>query len=226
MTRIRRSCRSPRTRRRCARSPRRPGRSSPPGCRARRTWPRRSSRAWPAASRRPPRRTRPRPGARGRLAPAATSSTVTGQRGEHRPHELGRLLFVAVRREPVVHRDRARVGHDVPRNAAADGHGVQALVIPQPVDLRLSRGVRAQYVKDGARLVDRVAPHPGARGVRPLPGRGDLGPQRPLAPASISPELGSIRTAKSPASSSGAAAAQPSSPFARPRPPRRRRTRT
>jgi hypothetical protein len=104
-------------------------------------------------------------------------------RGERRPDELGRLLFVAVRREPVVHRDRARVGHDVPRDAAADGHGVQALVIPQPVDFGFSRGVRAQDVQDGARLVDRVAPHPRPGGVRPLPGRGDLGPQRPLAAA-------------------------------------------
>ena len=103
--------------------------------------------------------------------------------GEQRPDEIRRLLPVAVRREPVVNGDRAFVGHDVPRDAAPDPDGVQALVVPQPVDLRLPRGVPAQHVQDGAGFVDRVAPHPGPGGVRPLPGRGDLGPQRPLAAA-------------------------------------------
>jgi hypothetical protein len=102
---------------------------------------------------------------------------------EQRPDEIRRLLAVEVRREPVVDRHHALVGDDVPGHAAADGHGIQALVVAQPVDLRLARHVRTQHGEDVGRLVDGVAAHPGARGVRPLPGGGHLGPQRALASA-------------------------------------------
>jgi hypothetical protein len=103
--------------------------------------------------------------------------------GEHGPDEIRRLLCVAVRREPVVDRDRACVRYDVAGHPAADGDGVQPLVVAQPVDVRLPGRVPAQHVQDGAGFVDGVAAHPGTRGVRPLPGRGDLSPQRALAAA-------------------------------------------
>jgi|HubBroStandDraft_6_1064221.scaffolds.fasta_scaffold133415_2 hypothetical protein len=104
-------------------------------------------------------------------------------RREHRPHEGGRLLGVPVGREPVVDRHHAFVGDDVPRHAAPDGDRVQALVVPQPVDLRLPGRVPAQHGEDVGRLVDRVAPHPGAGRVRAPARRGDLGAQRALAAA-------------------------------------------
>jgi hypothetical protein len=103
--------------------------------------------------------------------------------GEQRPDEVRRLLPVAVRREPVVDRDHALVRHDVPGDPAADGDGVQPLVVAQPVDVRLPGRVAAQHVQDRAGFVDGVASHPGTRGVRPLPGRSDLRPQRALAAA-------------------------------------------
>ena len=56
-------------------------------------------------------------------------------------------------------------------------------MVAQAVDLRLPGRVRAQHVKDGAGLVDGVAAHPGARGVRPLARHDDLGAQRALAAA-------------------------------------------
>ncbi len=54
-------------------------------------------------------------------------------------------------------------------------------MVAQPVDFGLPGRVRAQHVEDVARLVDRVTPHPRARGVRPLARGGDLGAQRALA---------------------------------------------
>ncbi len=102
---------------------------------------------------------------------------------EQRPNDLGRPLAVQVRREPVVDRHHALVGNDVAGHPTADGHGVQALVVAQPVDLRLPGGVRAQHGEDAVRLVDRVAAHPGPRGVGPLAGGGHFGPQRALAAA-------------------------------------------
>jgi hypothetical protein len=103
--------------------------------------------------------------------------------GEQGADEIRRLLAIAVRREPVIDRDYAFVRHDVPGHPAADGDGVQPLVVAQPVDFRLPGRVPAQHVQDGAGFVDGVASHPGTRGVRPLPGRGDLRPQRALAAA-------------------------------------------
>jgi hypothetical protein len=102
---------------------------------------------------------------------------------EQRPDDIGRLPAIEVRGEPVVDRHHALVGDDVPGHAAADGHGVQALVVAQPVDLRFPGHVAAQHGEDVARLVDGVAAHPGARGMRPLPGGGHLGPERALAAA-------------------------------------------
>jgi hypothetical protein len=102
---------------------------------------------------------------------------------EQRPDELRRLRPVAVGGEPVVDRHHALVGDDVPGDAAADGDGVESLAVAQPVDLRLPGRVGAQHGQDVARLVDRVAAHPGARGVRPPPGGGHLGAERALAPA-------------------------------------------
>ena len=102
---------------------------------------------------------------------------------EQSADDIRRLLAVEVGREPVVDRHHALVGDDVPGDAAADGHRVQALVVAKPVDLRLPRHVRAQHGEDVARLVDGVAAHPGARGMRALPGRGHLGPERALASA-------------------------------------------
>jgi hypothetical protein len=56
-------------------------------------------------------------------------------------------------------------------------------MVAQRVDLRLAGHVRTQHGEDVGRLVDGVAAHPGARGMRPLPGGGHLGPQRALASA-------------------------------------------
>ncbi len=101
--------------------------------------------------------------------------------GEQRPQVLRRLGPVEVGREPVVDGDHALVGYHVPGHPAADGDRVQALVVPQPFHLGFPRGVTAQHVEDRAGLVDRVAAHPGAGGVRPLADGGDVGPQRALA---------------------------------------------
>src|SRR5208337_5626770 len=103
--------------------------------------------------------------------------------GEYRPNEVRGLLAGKVRREPVVDGDRALVGDDVSRHAAPDADRVQALVVTQAVDLRLPGRVRAQHVEDGAGLVDGIAAHPRARGVRALARHGNLGAQRALAPA-------------------------------------------
>jgi hypothetical protein len=56
-------------------------------------------------------------------------------------------------------------------------------VVAQPVDLRLPGRVLPQHVKDGGGLVDGVAAHPGARGVRALARHRDLGAQGALAAA-------------------------------------------
>jgi hypothetical protein len=104
-------------------------------------------------------------------------------RAEQRADEIRRLPSVPVRREPVVDRHHALVGHYVARDAAPDADGVQALVIPQPFHLGLPGGIGGQQVEDGARLVDRVTPHPGPRGVRPPARDGNLGAQRALAPS-------------------------------------------
>jgi len=103
--------------------------------------------------------------------------------GEHGPDEIRGLLPVAVRREPVVDRDHALVRHDGPGDPTADGDGVQPLVVAQPVHVRLAGRVPAQHVQDRPGFVNGVASHPGTRGVRPLPGHGDLRPQRALAAA-------------------------------------------
>ena len=102
-----------RTPRGCARGSGRPGRSSPPGCRARRTGPRRSSRTWPAA--RPPTAAtnacgqRARPARAARAGAESTSSTL--EAGEHLAHVRQRLGLGPVRREAVVdRRPRTRPG--------------------------------------------------------------------------------------------------------------------
>jgi len=102
---------------------------------------------------------------------------------KQRPDDLGRLPAIEVRGEPVVDRHHALVGDDVAGHAAADGHGVQALAVAQAVDVRFPGHVGTQHGEDVARFVDGVAAHPGARGVRPLPGGGHLGPERALAAA-------------------------------------------
>ena len=155
---------------------------------------------------------------RGRLAEARPGAVRDVEhrhrpRGEHRLDVIRRLLPAEVRREPVVDRDRALVGDDVARHAAPDADRVQALVVAQAVDLRLPGRVRAQHVQDGAGLVDGVAAHPGARGVRPLARHHDLGAQRALAAAFDLGQLGSISTAKSPARSSGLLRLSRSSPL-------------
>jgi len=117
--------------------------------------------------------------------PGAVGHVDHGHRplAEQRADEVGRLPAVPVRGEPVVDRHHALVGNHVARDAAADADGVQALAVAQPVHLGLPGDVAGQQVEDGARLVDRVAPHPGARGVRPRARHGDLCAQRALAAA-------------------------------------------
>ena len=104
-------------------------------------------------------------------------------RSEHRTHVLGRLVFRAVRREPVVDGHHALVRHHVPGHPALDEDGVQPLAILQPVDHWCPRLVAAQHVEHRSRRVDRVRAHPGPGRVRPLARHGHVGPQRALAAA-------------------------------------------
>ena len=119
----------------------------------------------------------PRPGTRSEVddrdVPAVEDVTHVLFGGGHIP----------VRREAVVHRDHAPVRDHVAGHAASDADRVQALVVAEAVDRRLPRLVAAQHVQDAARLVDGVAPHPGAGTVRTTAGRGDFGPHGALAAA-------------------------------------------
>ena len=85
-------------------------------------------------------------------------------------------------------------------------------MVAQAVDFRLPGRVRAQHVKDGAGLVDGIAAHPGARGVRPLARHGNLGAQRALAPAFDLAGAGLHQHGEVPGQQFRAVAAQPQQP--------------
>src|SRR3954452_4793451 len=78
------------------------------------------------------------------------------------------LGLAAIGREPVVDADRAQVGQDVAGDAAADPHGVEALVVGQPVDERHPGLVRCEPVQHRGGEMDRVDPPPGPCGVGAL----------------------------------------------------------
>src|SRR5580658_202222 len=93
------------------------------------------------------------------------------------------LIGTAVRREPVVDGDDALVGDHVAGDAAGDADRVEALMVGQPVHIRLPGLIIAQPVENAAGLVDRVAAHPGPGAVGPLAAGHDVRAQRALAAA-------------------------------------------
>ena len=161
----------------------RPGRSSAPGCRARRSGRRRSSRTsgerLPHRGRRtPPRRAdRARAARRGRGRRPSTS----------KPSNTSRTCATAsstdaVRREAVVDRHHALVGDDVAGDAAADPHGIESLAVLQPVDDRSARLVGGQSIEDRRRQRgSRCRPATSARCAPDVPVVAHLDPQRALA---------------------------------------------
>src|SRR5271155_2459068 len=84
--------------------------------------------------------------ARGGPRPAPTGATKAAAAGWPTPRRAPSATAGRGDRPP------ALAGNDVPGRPAADGHGVQALVVAQPVDLRLPGGVRAQHGEDAVRL--------------------------------------------------------------------------
>ena len=97
--------------------------------------------------------------------------------------ERGRLLDAAVGGESVVHADADLVGDHVARDATGDAHGVQALVVLEPVHLGLPRLVLAQPLQDFGGLVDGVVAHPGPGAVCPHAARHHVDPHGALAAA-------------------------------------------
>ena len=103
------------------------------------------------------------------------------ERREQLLHVRERLGLGAVRREPVVDRDRAAVGDDVAGDPALDPYGVEALAVFAAVDRHPPRLVLRQPGQHLAGGVDRVVAEPRPGGVRALAGRDDEDPQRALA---------------------------------------------
>ena len=93
-----------------------------------------------------------------------------------------RIIQRAIRREPVVDRDRAGIGDDVPCDTPLDPHGVQTLAVGEPVNDRRARLVVRQAIEDLPRAMNRIHAHPWASAVRPLSLCTHLDPQSALAP--------------------------------------------
>ena len=107
-----------------------------------------------------------------------------GRRGRK---QAAQVVFGLGRRrgggEPVVDRERTRVGDDIARDSPADADGVEALAVDEPVDLDRPRLVAREQGEGGCERVNRVLAHPGAGRVGAAACRAELDAQRAIAAA-------------------------------------------